>query len=333
MRFLSRRRAEADAHAAATGPSAASRAAPDARAERRDARPRGPDRPARRRAGFARWARRERARLGAGHAVGRRRAARRLRDRRRDAAGPARRAGRRADRAARARCSSAATSARWSTPGRQVRDGAARSTRRSAPAWCRARARRPARRAEVARATRWLAGETAGQCGPCVHGLAAIADGVGRLATGRADRLDRGAAGALGGAGRGPRRLPPPRRRGALRRAARCACSPTSSTTIAATARARRATARPCSGSSRRRSRSGGWRHEPRGCAWTRSPAPGHGLCAELFPEGIELDDWGYPDPRCRADVPEAASGTRGGPAAACPTLALRLRRERDGRR
>ena len=21
----------------------------------------------------------------------------------------------------------------------------------------------------------------------------------------------------------------------------------------------------------------------------------GYGLCAELFPEGIELDDWGYP--------------------------------------
>lgn len=41
--------------------------------------------------------------------------------------------------------------------------------------------------AEVARSTAWLAGQTAGQCGPCVHGLAALADGIGRLVAGRAD--------------------------------------------------------------------------------------------------------------------------------------------------
>jgi NADH:ubiquinone oxidoreductase subunit F (NADH-binding) len=33
---------------------------------------------------------------------------------------------------------------------------------------------------------RWLAGETAGQCGPCVHGLAAIAGAVETLAAGHA---------------------------------------------------------------------------------------------------------------------------------------------------
>ncbi len=38
---------------------------------------------------------------------------------------------------------------------------------------------------ECARVLRYLAGESAGQCGPCVHGLAAIADGFGRLALGR----------------------------------------------------------------------------------------------------------------------------------------------------
>jgi NADH:ubiquinone oxidoreductase subunit F (NADH-binding) len=39
--------------------------------------------------------------------------------------------------------------------------------------------------AECARVLRYLAGESAGQCGPCVHGLAAIADGFGRLALGK----------------------------------------------------------------------------------------------------------------------------------------------------
>ena len=39
---------------------------------------------------------------------------------------------------------------------------------------------------ESARVLTWLAGETAGQCGPCVHGLAAIAGGMTELAMGSA---------------------------------------------------------------------------------------------------------------------------------------------------
>jgi NADH:ubiquinone oxidoreductase subunit F (NADH-binding) len=40
---------------------------------------------------------------------------------------------------------------------------------------------------EVARVARYLAGESAGQCGPCVHGLDAIAEGLERLFTGSTD--------------------------------------------------------------------------------------------------------------------------------------------------
>jgi ferredoxin len=50
----------------------------------------------------------------------------------------------------------------------------------------------------------------------------------------------------------------------------------------------------------------------------------GHGLCAELFPEGIALDDWGYPivlDPEVHGElIPHARRAV-----AACPVLALHL--------
>ena len=50
----------------------------------------------------------------------------------------------------------------------------------------------------------------------------------------------------------------------------------------------------------------------------------GHGLCAELFPERVTLDDWGYPivDPE---PVPDKLESTARRAVAACPTLALRL--------
>src|SRR5580765_6081620 len=40
---------------------------------------------------------------------------------------------------------------------------------------------------ETARAARYLAGESAGQCGPCVHGVAAIADVLEQISAGRDD--------------------------------------------------------------------------------------------------------------------------------------------------
>ena len=58
----------------------------------------------------------------------------------------------------------------------------------------------------------------------------------------------------------------------------------------------------------------------------------GHGMCADLFPERITLDDWGYPiiDP---APIPPHLEDHARRAIAACPTLALRLEREAALRR
>jgi ferredoxin len=50
----------------------------------------------------------------------------------------------------------------------------------------------------------------------------------------------------------------------------------------------------------------------------------GHGLCAELLPEWIELDEWGYPIPN-GADVPPELLRHARRAARSCPTLALLL--------
>lgn len=52
-----------------------------------------------------------------------------------------------------------------------------------------------------------------------------------------------------------------------------------------------------------------------------------HGLCAELFPEWISLDDWGYPIID-ESRVPPELVGLAKMAADACPTLALVLERE-----
>jgi ferredoxin len=57
---------------------------------------------------------------------------------------------------------------------------------------------------------------------------------------------------------------------------------------------------------------------------WLR--CAGHGLCAELLPEVVDLDDWGYPVVRGR--VPREASAHARAAVAACPALALRLEKE-----
>ena len=54
----------------------------------------------------------------------------------------------------------------------------------------------------------------------------------------------------------------------------------------------------------------------------------GHGICAELLPELIRLDDWGYPIIRDTIVEPLLEDEARRA-VAACPALALRLERTR----
>jgi ferredoxin len=57
-----------------------------------------------------------------------------------------------------------------------------------------------------------------------------------------------------------------------------------------------------------------------------------HGLCAELFPERISLDDWGYPmiDP---TPIPAGLEEHARRAVAECPAVALMLSRAAVGRR
>lgn len=54
-----------------------------------------------------------------------------------------------------------------------------------------------------------------------------------------------------------------------------------------------------------------------------------HGLCAELLPELVVLDEWGYPilPDGTSGDVPPALADDAREAVSACPTLALRMTR------
>jgi ferredoxin len=54
-----------------------------------------------------------------------------------------------------------------------------------------------------------------------------------------------------------------------------------------------------------------------------------HGMCAELLPERISLDEWGYPIVDSEPLTPAVLSHARRA-AQACPTFALLLTRDRD---
>ena len=57
-----------------------------------------------------------------------------------------------------------------------------------------------------------------------------------------------------------------------------------------------------------------------------------HGVCAELLPEFIRLDPWGYPIVP-RADLPPDLVEHARLAAAACPTLALLIDKQRPRHR
>jgi NADH:ubiquinone oxidoreductase subunit F (NADH-binding) len=93
--------------------------------------------------------------------------------------------------------------------------------------------------AETARVTRWMAGQSAGQCGPCVYGLPAIAEDLELLAGGHADpgaigRIDERARSVTG--------------RGACRHPDGVARMVRSALDVFAADAAAHATGRPCAG-------------------------------------------------------------------------------------
>jgi ferredoxin len=63
-----------------------------------------------------------------------------------------------------------------------------------------------------------------------------------------------------------------------------------------------------------------------------RIKCDGHGLCAELLPELIRLDDWGYPI-LAMEEVPDHLAPLAQRAVDGCPVLALALRRVEAERR
>ncbi len=186
---------------------------------------------------------------------------------------------------------------------------------------------------ESARVISYLAGQSAGQCGPCVYGLRAIADSFGALADGAAaprerDRVLRWCAEIRG---RGACHHPDGAVRfveSALRvferdveghRRGRCDALP-AGLPLGDSARAAAGLSHPAH--SRARPMTATLRVNPIACE-------AHGLCVELLPELIRLDDWGYPIID-ESEVPPDLLGLARRAVDACPTLALLL--DEDGR-
>ena len=143
---------------------------------------------------------------------------------------------------------------------------------------------------ESARIAHYLAGQSAGQCGPCVYGLPAVADDLMRLARGRADpgllaRLHR----RLGEVdGRGACRHPD----GAVH-LVRSALHVFAADLDAHARRDALPALEPTVAAPVPRRGTGGLiviriLVDPVAC-------DAYGYCAELLPEAVSLDEWGYP--------------------------------------
>ena len=184
---------------------------------------------------------------------------------------------------------------------------------------------------EAARVTGYLAAESAGQCGPCLNGLPRIAAGLAELAgpghrkQTRAD-IERWVGPQNLVAGRGACNHPD----GTVRfvRSALTVFAPEISL------HARGQCSLPPRGHQPQTVPAAAGRHADQRrrldliMAETLRVNPidctGHGVCAELLPELISVDEWGYPivDPR---PVPPALDREARRAVAACPVLALKL--------
>lgn len=173
---------------------------------------------------------------------------------------------------------------------------------------------------EVARVAAYLAKESSGQCGPCMLGLPAIARSVAALAqgSGGVDALDSARRAAAAVRGRGACGHPD----GAFRFIV-------SALDVFADDLAahlfRGTCGRPVRGVLPLRHHDDDVRLE---VDWTR--CRGHGLCAHLVPELVQLDGQGYPV-FLDTPVPSWLLREAGQAVSMCPALALRLARPPAG--
>ena len=169
---------------------------------------------------------------------------------------------------------------------------------------------------ETARVVRYLADESAGQCGPCLFGLDAIAGELQRLAEGRTSDLStlRRWLGQVDGRG---------------------ACHHPDGVIQADPQRHHRLRARTGTARARLVLRHPDSQHPARPATDTSMTAgirlrvdpiacDGRKLCAEILPELITLDDWGFPIIR-DTDVPDHLLNEAREAVRVCPKLALRL--------
>ncbi|MFE3459910.1 ferredoxin [Nocardiopsis aegyptia] len=167
---------------------------------------------------------------------------------------------------------------------------------------------------EVARVLRYLADESAGQCGPCLRGLPALTESFTALIGGE------GAPEAVltaAGVGEGKGACAHPDGSAVFARSALAVFAEDLSTHALTGGCGRPVVGElPLTGEPEHR-------HARLLLDWSR--CDGHGLCAELLPELVRLDRNGYPE-EPDVPVPDALAGDAELAVRMCPALALRVR-------